>query len=106
MRANVSQAVRRGGADWLGASAGFGVRHCHTVLEPRRVEQVAPRRHIGSATQQRTTLTLGHASPDTPLDLAIEGFSQTLRTHWPPPADLLGSVLRCSLVAGPVGGAA
>ena len=57
-----------------------------------RFEDRAPR-GVRTATQQRTTLTLGHAAPHAPLDLVVESLGEALGTDRAPGAHLLGLVL-------------
>ncbi len=57
------------------------------------LEQVAPRRDIGTTTKKRPTLPLGHATPDTKLDAIVEGISETFRAHLTTEADGLNPVL-------------
>src|ERR671911_614783 len=61
-------------------------------LGPRGLEDRAPRR-AGATAQQRTALTLGHAAPDTPLDLVVQCLGQALGPHGATRAHLLGLVL-------------
>ena len=50
------------------------------VVGLRGLEQPAPGRHVGPAAQQRTALALGHAAPDTPLDLVVQRLGEALGT--------------------------
>src|SRR5262249_23030899 len=50
------------------------------------VEQRPPGLHVGTPTQQRPPLPLGHPTPDTELDTMGKRIGQALRTYPAPPA--------------------
>ena len=61
------------------------------------LEDVAPRGDVGTATQQRTTLPLGHATPHAELHPVVEGVGQAFGADRTAHAHGLGAVLRGTL---------
>ena len=61
------------------------------------LQQLTPRRDVGPPAQQRATLALGHAAPDTELDPVVEGVREALGAHRAATADQLRPVLRGAL---------
>src|SRR5579859_7424007 len=62
-----------------------------------RLEQFAPRLHIGPAAQQGAALALGHSAPDAELNAVVERVRKALGADRATPADELGAVLGSTL---------
>ena len=67
------------------------------VLVTGALQQLAPRRHVGAAAEQRPALALGHATPDAELDAVVQRIGQALGADSAAAADQLGPVLRRAL---------
>ena len=68
------------------------------ALQLRRREQGGPGAHVGTATQERAALTLGHPAPDAELGPVVEGVGEALGDHRAALADHLGGALRLAAV--------
>ena len=64
------------------------------VLGLSGLEEPAPRDDVGTLAEDGPALTLGHAAPDAPLDLVVEGLGEALGLHGAAGAHLLRPVLR------------
>ena len=63
-------------------------------LALRRLEDAAPRDDVRPLAEDGPALALGHASPDAPLDLVVEGLGEALGPHRATGTHLLRAVLR------------
>src|SRR5580700_9027831 len=67
------------------------------VLVTGVLQQLAPRRHVGAAAEQRPALALSHAAPDAELDAVVQRIGQALGADSAAAADQLGPILRRTL---------